>query len=72
LYPNPAIDQVNLHLPNSLINKTLEIKNVLGQIISKKTITSTNDIIDIRNYQQGVYFISIENNKTIAKKFIKQ
>lgn len=72
LYPNPAIDQVNLNLPNSLINKTLEIKNVLGQIISKKTITSTNDIIDIRNYQQGVYFISIENNKTIAKKFIKQ
>jgi len=72
LYPNPAIDQVNLHLPNSLINKTLEIKNVLGQIITKKTITSTDDIIDIRNYKQGVYFISIESNSTIAKKFIKQ
>jgi hypothetical protein len=72
LYPNPAIDQVNLHLPNSLINKTLEIKNVLDQIISKKTITSTDDIIDIRNYQQGVYFISIENVSTISKKFIKQ
>ncbi len=67
-YPNPTKDFINLNLVNRNISK-IEISNVKGDVVYT-TNTFTNRI-DISNYSEGAYFISIySDNKSDTKKFI--
>jgi hypothetical protein len=49
----------------------MRIVDVLGNVVSKETITGTKKI-DLSNFRNGVYFITIEtsNGKTINRKLI--
>jgi phosphopantetheine adenylyltransferase len=68
--PNPASDYAIITL-NNADNGTIRIVDVLGNVVSKETISGTKKI-DLSNFRNGVYFITIEtsNGKTINRKLI--
>lgn len=75
LYPNPAENVVNILIESSLANNaTLEVTNVLGNIILKQNIKSGLSPVDLNNFANGIYFVTVkEDNKIIySTKLIKQ
>lgn len=75
LYPNPTKGTLNIRIPNSFgLPNSYIIYNSLGQIISKKGISTEADLtINTSALSSGVYFISVAKEgakKTL--KFIKQ
>lgn len=71
--PNPAKDKLNINLPSSSKNMTLEVFDVLGKRIHKSTITQLEASVDVSRWKTGVYLVKISNEKeSQTKRFIKQ
>jgi hypothetical protein len=52
---------------------TVIISNTLGQIIYNETVEKGNQIIDIKNQTNGMYFVKIvQNEKEQILKLIKE
>lgn len=75
-YPNPTTDVVNLIVVNDKLNNlSYNLFDINGKIISKKSkITSAETSVSMQELNQGIYFLSInDNNKTIKTfKIIKK
>ena len=69
--PNPAMDQISIEIEGVAIESIL-IYDMNGQLIDK-TKVSTNNKIDISEYQSGIYSIKlIDGNRQIHQsKFVK-
>jgi len=67
LYPNPSSDFVTLN--NASIGSHISISNTLGKVIKELTTTVKNEQLPISDLDKGLYFITINNDKTF--KFIK-
>ena len=68
LYPNPTSDVLTI---SNLENATIEIYNLLGQVMTIKTNSSNQETIDVSGYRSGTYFIKISNQElTTTKKFV--
>ena len=70
IYPNPASDFITIKLKNS-DKKKVQIYNIVGQLVEEVSI-SNNQKLDISKLSSGVYFVSINNNKSYTDKFIKR
>jgi len=70
IYPNPFNSILNISYQNI---RSIEIFNVLGNSLFKKTFSRTNNYsFDLTNLTAGIYFIKIELNNTIfIEKIIK-
>jgi aminopeptidase N len=69
VYPNPAIDQLNVQMPSDVVLEKVTIFNNLGQKIAE----NTNLNFSISSLASGVLFIQIETSKGIFhKKIIKK
>ena len=68
IFPNPATNEIIVigDLANS---SKLILTDNIGRIVSAININKNNNThkIDIRNLSKGIYFISIDDNKTIKK-----
>ncbi len=77
VWPNPFNNQFNLSALNlnSESATQLKIVDVLGKVILQSTYTKKTELhetIDLTNYSQGVYFITlINNNKQAAYRVVK-
>ena len=68
LYPNPVNNHITIESTENI--NTIEILSVTGNIIKQLTIEQLNNLtIDITTLKKGIYFIKINDNKTI--KFVK-
>ncbi len=71
VFPNPAINLVNISLP-SFARYEISLLNISGQLIYNTTIT-TNDnlVLNVSGYKAGIYFIRIiHEGITESKKLI--
>ncbi len=69
VYPNPAKNILNILLDGIKKETDFEIKNMLGQQVSKGKMTNT---IDVSSLREGTYFLQIvANNKVYTKPFLK-
>jgi len=63
VYPNPAINSVNLYTKHLQGDVTLELHDLLGQKIHSTNLTSSDDTnnqrIDIRDVPSGLYIYSV-------------
>lgn len=68
--PNPASDYVLISM-NGTDNGTLKIVDVLGNVVLKETISGSKKI-DLGDFRNGVYFITIEtgSGKNLTRKLI--
>lgn len=71
IYPNPATSTVNV--VNSHLYESLEIYSVNGQLISNRTIVSSEEKVDISDLKEGVYFMHLIKDGTASiHKFVKK
>jgi uncharacterized repeat protein (TIGR03803 family) len=73
LYPNPAVDLIQLQLPKTFSNASLDIINAEGRVMKKMTITNTDQIeIPVTHLPVGRYMVRIYfNNEVTTVSFIK-
>ena len=68
LYPNPTSDVLTI---SKAENATIEIYNILGQVMTIKTNISKQETIDVSGYAAGAYMAKISNEGvTTTKKFV--
>lgn len=66
LYPNPAVDELNVVL--SVENNTVAIYSSVGQKMDEVLVTGKEYRFDISNYAPGIYFVKTGN---AIGKFVK-
>jgi len=68
VYPNPAIEKINIEIPYGYKPTSIIILNSLGQ---KCLVNSNDKRIDISSLTSGLYFVEIHNKtKLLRSKFI--
>ncbi len=69
VYPNPTANIVNISLTSK--NFDVKIYNSLGKVVVEQKYNNTNTAnIDCSNFENGVYFIEINNGSTIISEKI--
>ncbi len=71
LYPNPAINQINIRNNNNKPLGTVSIYNISGKMIYKNLIGSSQATIDVKKFSPGVYYLRSDKMEK-AIKFVKQ
>lgn len=74
LYPNPTNNILNISIDNaSELPNAIEVHNSLGQTLTKKSITSENDLsLDVSGFNSGIYFLTIiKDSEKRTLQFIK-
>ncbi|KAB1155689.1 family 16 glycosylhydrolase [Flavobacterium luteum] len=72
LSPNPATDELIITVNEELLGASAKIYSLLGQELQSLQLSNQQNIIDVSNYQKGIYLIGIESKKgTKTYKFIK-
>ena len=72
VYPNPATNRITIKT-KQLNKATLNITNVLGELVYTANITNTNTAIDISTYPKGVYFVNVKSDtQSMNRKFVKE
>ncbi|MEO8759921.1 MAG: T9SS type A sorting domain-containing protein [Bacteroidia bacterium] len=71
IYPNPCTSQFTLQT-NATVSQTVQIVNVLGQIVLTQTINGTTNFA-VGTFQNGVYYVKITTgSSSIIKKIVIQ
>ena len=69
IYPNPTADFINVQNEYSKENIVIELYSVLGELLM---ISNNKKIIDLSDYENGVYILKIKSGSNIElKKIIK-
>ena len=69
LYPNPSNSGVNVHLTD---DATYALSNMFGQEIKNGVFITGENVLNIQNLSNGLYFLNIDSNEGHAtKKIIK-
>lgn len=71
IFPNPTHGQITISVSNSG-NKTLELVDITGRMIQRKSFTGNSYQLELKEFPQGVYYLKvISGNSTEIKKVIK-
>lgn len=70
VYPNPALDFVNIDLQKSGVF-TYQISNINGVIVSKGKILEKSNKADITNLKNGIYIVTVINSLNNQKESVK-
>ena len=71
LTPIPTKEFLNIKLNQNATISSISIFNTIGQLVLK--VSPTNDKLDVKNLESGLYFIKIESDKGLYQsKFIKE
>lgn len=69
IYPNPVTDKINIQDNMNLNQKKYLIFDVSGKIMDKYNFKTETYEIDVKNLQNGLYFLKVEDFDSV--KFIK-
>lgn len=69
--PNPAKSYFTVKT-NDVQGATVQIVDVLGNVVLKETVMGTSKTINTQNFRNGVYFIRVaaDNQRTVNRKLI--
>jgi hypothetical protein len=67
LYPNPANAVIMLQVNNTLIGQEYVVFDAIGKVIYKNKIQSANEIIQLENFNNGNYFVKVNEE---VKRFV--
>jgi hypothetical protein len=72
LYPNPVKDHLNIHVrPDG--DHLIEITSLTGQIIYSDVMEGSEYVIDLSNFEKGIYFVTIRSKYFLkTKKIVKE
>ena len=69
IYPNPTINKISIEIPDSIINVDLSIYDLFGRSVYQKQMKSKTQVIDVSNWNKGVYIIIIDG---LEEKYINK
>lgn len=71
MYPNPATSTLFI---SSLENiESVSVYNVIGQEVLNLKVNASNTVLDVSNFQKGVYMVkTVSEGKISSSKFIKE
>ncbi len=70
IYPNPSNGLINIELNT---NAEIELADVNGKNIIKENLVNEKNTIDLQNFSEGIYFLSVKiSEKTLRQKIIIQ
>lgn len=73
IYPNPALDILNIKSISNVAVYSFEIYNVLGMLVLKIPNAASTSAIDLSKLKTGVYFLKINSELgTTNQKFVKK
>lgn len=74
VYPNPAINVVNITNSENMLVKQITIYDVTSKLLSTQTFNNELELqLNVENLATGTYMLHLETNQGIAvKKFIKK
>jgi hypothetical protein len=61
IYPDPAIDQITITIDENLPNRNATISDISGRIVSSVYLKNAKTIVDVSDYADGIYFVSVPN-----------
>jgi hypothetical protein len=67
IYPNPSNGLINIEL-DKLNFYNISISNVLAKEVYNSTISAVNTILDLSNFDKGLYFVELNDGKNIFTK----
>lgn len=71
VYPNPTKGLLNVKLPDNSLDTTLTLYDMRGRKIFSKQTNAASDSMNIDALQDGMYVLSVENEKyKVSKKII--
>jgi surface protein len=70
LYPNPAVNILNIKTDNTLINQPFTIIDGLGRVVLNGKFNDVDTIINVDQLSKGIYYLKIAGNN--VNKFIKE
>ena len=72
VWPNPANSYINIDLSGQNSNNDISVIDSKGSLVLKNTISSNKVQLNISNFKQGLYFISVNTGSNrIVKPIIK-
>lgn len=72
VYPNPTSGLVNFDFSENKVHN-ITITDITGKIIVIKNDPVNNEIVDLSNYSEGIYFVSVKTDEQIiTSKLVKQ
>jgi hypothetical protein len=73
-YPNPTIETLNVDFDNMPADASVEIYNMVGELVLFQPLTDINNTINTSQLSNGLYHAKvIGNNKLLfAQKIVKQ
>jgi len=70
IFPNPSRDGL-FSVKNIQSNAIATISDISGKIILKKTLNQQDNILDLSQYSQGIYFLKLQTNEKIFTNKLK-
>lgn len=68
IYPNPAVNSLNINVDNGIINQVTIVNSV-----GKTVYTGTDVSVDISSFNKGIYFVTVDvDGKKYIRKVVKQ
>lgn len=65
VFPNPTADEIHIELPEALANVEIELMDAHGKIVWSVKDSFKNLTVDMKNFENGIYFIRIESESAI-------
>ena len=73
IFPNPASNTLTIKSFNSNTASNLTIFSIEGKKLLSRSITTSNEEVNVSNYSKGFYLVQIDNGKnTVSKMMIKE
>lgn len=69
LYPNPASASITLQVNTLLIGEEYVVFDAIGKVMYKNRIQSTNELLQLENFNNGYYFIKVNE---VVRRFLIQ
>lgn len=69
IYPNPVVNQVNVNVEDYQ-NATLEIYNLLGEVVKSEELSSNRTSINVSGLTNGTYLVRVMNGEKVSTKKI--
>ncbi|MGB3607726.1 MAG: S8 family peptidase [Psychroserpens sp.] len=64
VYPNPVRNTLMVQIPENSGQAHMQVYDILGQIILKQTLTSTENTVDFSKMTSGLYIIILQSGQT--------
>jgi hypothetical protein len=70
VYPNPANEEINVVLPNSIEEASIAIVDAVGRQVYIGTVNPMNQTVNVSSLNEGIYFVKINNGEFAATKTV--